>query len=628
MEKQEGLPLLELETAYKSLRESGFDFATAIGELIDNSIQAEAKRIEIKPKIVERKFVSVITQIAVIDDGNGMNAEILNGCPQLGYSTRYNDREGLGRFGVGATYASISQCKRTIFCSRPNGTGNFLATYIDLDEIANGGQTNIPKPSELHLPKYLEELCFADSSTIVVWEQCDRLQSDANGKPFQAKDLLDELTNWVSRAYRHSIWEGVEIYIEGEKVVAYDPLYLNTEQTQFPNDLCAIEYFTDSFDWPIPNSPDKTSSISVKLTLLPEAWRTKKGDGGSDFAKERRITENQGISVLRCHREVAFGNFYPITPRQRAIDRWWGCEINFEPELDECWEVKNVKRGARPTEELRKELRGRLISEISKMRKEIQDHWRTGVPADAVQHVHQAASSIMEGSDSLTVSEIAARLKEAEISTDDLSLIVEKLAIEKKWDWTTDTTHRRYTPSPPPLSGSERKEYFDGIKSTIENSNIEQRFKDIALYDLEQARISYKSRAFKACIVMFGAVIEGLMLGAIRRETTLKKMITMANQPDAPGTVKQIKKFQSSFSNLECLAENISKHLGFEDYKNITVHLKSEIEKLQITGIQSFRNSIHPWKSIKEPNIFHDPSQARAMHYLTALSILAEKILA
>ena len=634
MKEQEGLPLLELETAYQSLRESGFDFSTAIGELIDNSIQANAKRIDIIPKIVEkklegkRKSVSVITQVAVVDDGDGMDEETLNGCPQLGFSTRYNDREGLGRFGVGATYASISQCKRTVFCSRSNGTGNFLATYIDLDEIASGSQTDIPKPSELHLPKDLKGFCFANSSTIVVWEQCDRLQSDANGKPFQAKDLLDELINWVSRAYRYSIWEGVEIYIEGEKVNAYDPLYLNTEQTKFPNDLCAIEYFTDSFDWPIPNSPGETSSISVKLTLLPEAWRTEQGDGGRKPAVKRRIPENQGISILRHHREVAFGNFYPITPSQRAIDRWWGCEINFEPELDECWEVKNVKRGARPTKELRKELRERLISQISKMRKEIQDYWRTGVSADVVQRVHQAASSIIEDSESLTVSEIAARLKEAEISTDDLFLIVEELAIEKKWDWTTDTTHRRYTPSPPPLSESEREEYFDGIKSTIENSNIEQRFKDIALYDLEQARISYKSRAFKACIVMFGAVIEGLMLGAICKETTLKKIITIANQPDAPGPIKQIKKFKSSFSNLECLAKNISEHLGFEDYKNITVYLKSEIEKLQITGIQSFRNSIHPWKSIKEPDIFHDPSQARAMHYLTALSILAEKILA
>ena len=55
MEEQKGLPLLKLRTAYQSLRESGFDFSTAIGELIDNSVQAKAKRIEIIPKIVERK---------------------------------------------------------------------------------------------------------------------------------------------------------------------------------------------------------------------------------------------------------------------------------------------------------------------------------------------------------------------------------------------------------------------------------------------------------------------------------------------------------------------------------------------------------------------------------------------
>lgn len=231
MQEQKGLPFSKPGTTYQSLRESGFDFSTAIGELIDNSIQAKAKRIEIKPKIVERKFegkrksVSVITQVAVVDNGNGMDAEILNACPQLGFSTRYNDRKGFGRFGVGATYASISQCKRTIFCSRPKGTGNFLATYIDLEEIANESQTEIPKPGESHLPNDLEEVIVENSSTIVIWDKCDRLQSDANGKPTKASDLLDELKEWVSRAYRHIIWDGVEIYINEEKVVAYDPLY-------------------------------------------------------------------------------------------------------------------------------------------------------------------------------------------------------------------------------------------------------------------------------------------------------------------------------------------------------------------------------------------------------------------
>ena len=97
MKEETGLPLLELATAYQSLRDSGFDFSTAIGELIDNSVQANAKRIDIIPKIEQKQFkgveglVPVITQVSVVDDGDGMDEKTLNGCPQLGFSTRYND---------------------------------------------------------------------------------------------------------------------------------------------------------------------------------------------------------------------------------------------------------------------------------------------------------------------------------------------------------------------------------------------------------------------------------------------------------------------------------------------------------------------------------------------------------
>ena len=273
MNDETGLPLLRLATAYQSMRESGFDFSTAIGELIDNSVQAKAGRIDLIPKIEQKNLdgtsKSVITQVSVVDDGNGMDEKNLNGCPQLGFSTHYNDRKGLGRFGVGATYASISQCKRTTFSSRPKGATNYLATYIDLEEIASKSQTSIPKPSASYLPKNLKDLCLDSSNTVVVWDKCDRLQSDANGKTIKAEELLVELEKWVSRAYRHIIWKGVEIYIAGKKVAAYDPLYLNTEQTKFPDGLCAIEKLCKTLDWPIPGSPGKTSPISVKLTLLP-----------------------------------------------------------------------------------------------------------------------------------------------------------------------------------------------------------------------------------------------------------------------------------------------------------------------------------------------------------------------
>ena len=633
MEEQKGIPFIEPGTAYQSLRESGFDFSTAIGELIDNSIDAKAKRIEIIPKIVERKFegrskpVSVITQIAVVDDGNGMDADKLNSCPQLGFSTRYN-RKGLGRFGVGATYASISQCKRTVFYSRPNGTGNYKATYIDLDEIANKTQTDIPIPNEVHLPKDLEEITSDNSSTIVVWQKCDRLQCDANGRPIESSELLDELKEWVSRTYRYKIWDGAEIYINNEKILAYDPLYLNTSLTNFPNDPSSTVKCIKSIKWDIPNLQGKTSTITVKLTLLPEEWRTEQGDGGREPAIKRRIPKNENISILRDHREIAFRNLYPAVPSQLDIDRWWGCEINFEPDLDECWEVKNIKRGANPIKELRNELKKLLTPNIHALRKDIQNYWKTGIPVNKSKHVQDIALSLMKKNNSVSPLEVESDLTDTEISIDNISQILEGLAEEKKWDWTTDGTYRTYyAHSPQQLSKleSERKECFKSIRCAIEDSNIDRKFKDVALYDLEQAKVSYETRAFKASIVMFGAVVEGLMLGVIREDSTA--LTDMIKDPkEAPTDVRKLGLQQ--FSKPEDLANEISNKLGFESYKNIIFHLKPKIKKLGLERIQNLRNTVHPWKSIKQPQVFRDPGPKIAINCLSSLALLAEEILA
>ena len=312
-------------------------------------------------------------------------------------------------------------------------------------------------------------------------------------------------------------------------------------------------------------------------------------------------------------------------PSQEDIDRWWGCEIKFEPELDECWEVRNIKRGARPIKELRNSLKELLTPKIHEFRKAVQNYWKIGIPADIVQSVHQATLSLFKKSNSVTVPEVHNHLQGMEISTGDVSQIIEELAIEKRWVWTTDGRNRKYIPPPKPLPKLESESVmcFKRTRCAIENSDINQSFKEIALYDLEQARVSYESRAFKACIVMFGAVIEGLMLGVIRKNTILKHMITAPQE--FPKIVRKL--VGQSRSKPEKLAELITEKLTFENYKDIIVYLKPEIEKLKIEGIQSFRNTIHPWQSIKAPHIFSDPSQIRALNYLSSLSLLANEIL-
>ena len=54
-------------------------------------------------------------------------------------------------------------------------------------------------------------------------------------------------------------------------------------------------------------------------------------------------------------------------------DRWWGCEISFSPELDECFQVRYIKRGAEPIGALKDRLKSELTGAITSLRKRIKE---------------------------------------------------------------------------------------------------------------------------------------------------------------------------------------------------------------------------------------------------------------
>ncbi len=134
------------------------------------------------------------------------------------------------------------------------------------------------------------------------------------------------------------------------------------------------------------------------MTLLPPSWRLKRGWGNPDRTqtRERRIHENQGISILRARREIFYGvlpRFYPTAVEE--IDRWFGIELSFDPELDECFRVKNVKKGAEPVEGLRDALKKRLDSAIRTARRKVKDTYTEQENKEkADQQIHEEAENI------------------------------------------------------------------------------------------------------------------------------------------------------------------------------------------------------------------------------------------
>ena len=130
--------------ALDSLRNSDFDAVSAYGEVIDNSIEAQAKRIKIQfDTQVSTRNYEQIERICFGDDGHGMGSDVLHKCLQLGWSSRFNQRDGIGRFGVGMTMAAIHECQKIEVYSKEKD-GDWLYTFIDLTQIKSEGKAGIP----------------------------------------------------------------------------------------------------------------------------------------------------------------------------------------------------------------------------------------------------------------------------------------------------------------------------------------------------------------------------------------------------------------------------------------------------------------------------------------------------
>jgi len=389
------VPLVRVDRSLTSLRSSGHDPYSAVGEVIDNSLEAKANSVRIKlftqKKIIgsAKKSTEVVERVAVGDDGDGMDQETLSQALQLGFSTRFNSRKGMGRFGVGSKLAAISQAKRVDIYSRQKSGQPWLWTYIDLDEIETGVLGFIPTPQPAEIPDECSSLVDEKhSGTLVIWSKTDRLEQRDSGGARTAETVKTELVNYIARTFRKFLDSGISIEINEAAVRPHDPLFL-MKTTRFHTgespDPVATLIVDEEFEWPVPGDPNRMSKVEVTMTLLPEEFRPEQGAGGYKDNRERRIDENEGVSIIRADREIFHGILRNVQPAAKDIDRWIGIEVRFTPDLDECFAVRNVKKGAEPINGLRDKLRDIIHKTVMDQRKVVQHYWQKKKDQEALE---------------------------------------------------------------------------------------------------------------------------------------------------------------------------------------------------------------------------------------------------
>jgi Histidine kinase-, DNA gyrase B-, and HSP90-like ATPase len=350
----------------KAMRDSGYrNAAYAIAELIDNSIQAGATRVELlcgeRRQLVRQRERTQVSEIAVLDNGSGMDAETLRMALQFGNGTRLDDRSGIGRFGMGLPNSSISQARRVDVWSWQDGVENAIPSYLDIDEITDGRLKQVPEPQPKSIPQLWLNVgtCFEQSGTLVVWSSIDLSMWSTARKIIENSELV------IGRIYRYFLENGYvsirmlsfdmnarSLMPDERYAKPNDPLYL-MDVTSCPSPFDNVPMFQQWGEGDMVYHVRYRGEIhEVRLRFSYAKEEAREGFNPGDRPYGKHAAKNVGVSIVRAGRELDLDPSWsnPSEPR----DRWWGVEVHFPPALDELFGVTNNKQSARNFAELAK----------------------------------------------------------------------------------------------------------------------------------------------------------------------------------------------------------------------------------------------------------------------------------
>ena len=340
--------------------------AAAIAELIDNSIDAHARQVEL---LVQEHRVRVnnsdvwrLDELVILDNGDGMPEDTLAQAIRFGGRVQGHGVRKIGKYGMGLPTASASQCKRLDVWTWQEGIANAYHAYLDIDEVQAGKQQLIATDQQSPPPQWLSRanVDVSDKGTLVRWSDMDRIT-------MRAETIFRHLGDEIGRTYRHYINDDGDVVIRmaafrghsatprdgtDTKVVPNDPLYLMApSNTPEPwNDIPLFVADPDRQQTYTVTVNGKEETIDVTYSVVkndPGAIGEHKGINPGNRPYGRHARRNMGVSVVRENREIVLddscvdtsqgGNAFPQ-------NRWWGCEVRFNAGSDDLFGVDHNKQ--------------------------------------------------------------------------------------------------------------------------------------------------------------------------------------------------------------------------------------------------------------------------------------------
>ncbi|WP_137789184.1 ATP-binding protein [Bacillus sp. E(2018)] len=285
----------------QALRSIGYNPKTAIADLIDNSLDAKSKNIEIIFEI-NNEIGQFIT---ICDDGKGMDEDELQIAMNIGSKDPRSERSEaeLGRFGMGLKTASFSMGRRLSVLTKKNGI--YSERCWDLDHITKEGKWELYK----HIPEDVRSIMEdinSESGTIIFVDKIDRFikqgkKQQTNEKRFYKQvDLIKKHLEFI---FHKILKQGfTRLDINGVEVLPWDP-FLSENFSTIETEMQPINY------------DNKLIYIKSYIVPHPTSFNNKEFESAGGPG---RWYDQQGIYIYRENRLLHYGDWLGIRTKDTA----------------------------------------------------------------------------------------------------------------------------------------------------------------------------------------------------------------------------------------------------------------------------------------------------------------------
>jgi hypothetical protein len=330
----------------ESLRDIGYDFPTAVADVVDNSIAAGASRVS-----VEIRFDGVASWVSICDDGAGMSYSGLMEALRYG-SRRDYVRGDLGRYGLGLKTASLSQCRSVTVVSRLADSTRISARMIDLDIVAEYDEWVVVTPGADEHVNGARQTLADGGGTVVIWRKLDRVLPEKRPEGGWARRRLESLTTKTAdhlgmvfhRFIEGTIGAELTITVNGEKVLPWNPFA--------PGELSRTEIQMQEFEIRL---GEAAGTVTLHGFVLPARNQFSSQAEFERLSGPLNWNRQQGLYIYRANRLVQWGGWGGA----RGIDehtKLARASLDFDTDLDLAFNIDVAKMRVMIPPELRQML--------------------------------------------------------------------------------------------------------------------------------------------------------------------------------------------------------------------------------------------------------------------------------